>query len=112
MQQILRSYWGAPWVVDANLQIGKCGAKDEIESSPDKQLLMQWWKEYGPALSGCPNVYSREHLLEMQQLSCQLIMFNFVKVKEGWSGVSLDKSWWRSHGLYFLDPGLSSAASL
>ena len=48
----------------------------------------------------------------MQQLSCQLIMFNFVKVKEGWSGVSLDKSWWRSHGLYFLDPGLSSASRL
>ena len=45
MQQILRSYWGAPWVVDVNLQIGKCGAKDEIESSADKQLLMQW-KEY------------------------------------------------------------------
>ena len=44
-------------------------------------------------------------LAQMQQLSCQLIMFNFVKVKEGWSGVSqrdLDKSCWRSHGLYFL----------
>ena len=33
MQQILRSHWGAPWVVDVNLQIGKYGAKDEIESS-------------------------------------------------------------------------------
>ena len=110
MQQILRSYWGAPWVVDVNLQIGKYGAKDEIESSADKQLLMQW-KEYGPpCLVVCVSIHA--NLLEMLQLSCQLIMFNFVKVKEGWSGVSLDKSWWRSHGLYFLDPGLSSAASL